>query len=156
MFSKTCEYAIRASIFIASESYQNKRVTVKDIADKIVSPKSFTAKILQILVKNNIVHSIQGIYGGFEIPKENINQINLAQIVIAIDGDSIFTSCGLGINHCSEERPCPLYNKFKGIRKELVYMLENTNLKELALGFNSGDTFLSNGEEENMYLQNEN
>ena len=39
MFSKTCEYAIRASIFIASQSYQDKRVTVKDIAEKIDSPK---------------------------------------------------------------------------------------------------------------------
>src|SRR3970282_2773786 len=106
MFSKTCEYAIRASIFIATESYQGKRVTVKDIAEKIDSPKSFTAKILQILAKNNLVHSIQGIGGGFEIPKEAIKQINLLQIVTAIDGDSVFTSCGFGINYCSADYPC--------------------------------------------------
>jgi len=142
MFSKTCEYAIRASIFIATQSYQNKRVTIKDIAEKINSPKSFTAKILQVLAKNNIVQSIQGIGGGFEIPKETINQINLAQIVTAIDGDSIFTSCGLGIDHCSEEHPCPLYKKFIGIREELVFMLKNTNLEEMALDIKSGDSFL--------------
>ena len=35
MFSKTCEYAIRACIFIASQSYQGKRVTIKDIAEKM-------------------------------------------------------------------------------------------------------------------------
>ena len=142
MFSKTCEYAIRASIFIATQSSQNKRVTIKEIAEKINSPKSFTAKILQILAKNNIVHSIQGIGGGFEIPRDTINQITLAQIVTAIDGDSIFTSCGLGINHCSEEHPCPLYKKFKGIREELVFMLKNTNLEEMALDIKSGESFL--------------
>jgi Rrf2 family protein len=142
MFSKTCEYGIRACIFIATQSYQNKRVTIKDIAEKINSPKSFTAKILQILAKNNIVHSIQGIGGGFEIPKDTLPHINLAQIVTAIDGNSIFTSCGLGINHCSEEHPCPLFSKFKGIREELVFMLENTNLEELALDIKSGDSFL--------------
>jgi Rrf2 family protein len=142
MFSKTCEYAIRASIFIASQSYQNKRVTIKDIAEKINSPKSFTAKILQILAKNNIVHSIQGIGGGFEIPKHTISKINLAQIVTAIDGNEVFTSCGLGINHCSEDHPCPLYKKFKTIRKELASMLENTNLEELALDIKTGDSFL--------------
>jgi Rrf2 family iron-sulfur cluster assembly transcriptional regulator len=142
MFSKTCEYAIRASIFIASQSYQNKRVTIKDIAEKIDSPKSFTAKILQILAKNNIVHSIQGIGGGFEIPKDTISKINLAQIVTAIDGNEVFTSCGLGINHCSEDHPCPLYRKFKNIRKELANMLKNTNLEELALDIKSGDSFL--------------
>jgi len=89
MFSKTCEYAIRASIFIASQSHQNKRVTITDIAEKINSPKSFTAKILQILAKNNLVHSVQGIGGGFEIPKEIMSEIKLSQIVTAIDGDSI-------------------------------------------------------------------
>ena len=46
MFSKTCEYAIRASIFIATQSFHDKRVTVKDISEKIDSPQSFTAKIL--------------------------------------------------------------------------------------------------------------
>jgi Rrf2 family iron-sulfur cluster assembly transcriptional regulator len=142
MFSKTCEYAIRASIFIASQSYQNKRVTIKDIAEKINSPKSFTAKILQILAKNNIVHSIQGIGGGFEIPKNTISKINLAQIVTAIDGNEVFTSCVLGINHCSEAHPCPLYKKFNNIRKELAAMLKNTNLEELALNIKSGDCFL--------------
>ncbi len=142
MLSKTCEYAIRASIFIATQSSQNKRVTIKEIAKNIDSPQSFTAKILQILAKKEIVHSIKGIGGGFEIPKDDIKKINLAQIVIAIDGEALFTSCGLGINHCSEERPCPLYNKFKGIRKELVFMLENTNLEEMAMDIRSGDSFL--------------
>jgi len=142
MFSKTCEYAIRASIFKATQSYHGKRVTVKDIAEKIDSPKSFTAKILQILAKNNLVHSIQGIGGGFEIPKDTLSKINLAQIVTAIDGDSVFTSCGLGINHCSEAHPCPLYSKFKAIRAELASMLTNTNLQELALDIESGDSFL--------------
>ena len=142
MLSKTCEYAIRASIFIATQSSQNKRVTIKEIAENIDSPQSFTAKILQILAKKEIVHSIKGIGGGFEIPKDDIKKINLAQIVLAIDGEALFTSCGLGIDHCSEERPCPLYNKFKGIRKELVFMLENTNLEEMAMDIRSGDSFL--------------
>ena len=142
MLSKTCEYAIRASIFIATQSSQNKRVTIKEIAENIDSPQSFTAKILQILAKKEIVHSVKGIGGGFEIPKDDIKKINLAQIVLAIDGEALFTSCGLGIDHCSEERPCPLYNKFKGIRKELVFMLENTNLEEMAMDIRSGDSFL--------------
>jgi len=142
MFSKTCEYAIRACIFIASQSYQNKRTTIKDIAENIDSPRSFTAKILQILAKKEIVHSIKGIGGGFEIPKENIKKINLAQIVSAIDGETVFKSCGLGINHCSDERPCPLNKKFKSIRENLAKMLENTYLEELVFDINSGDSFL--------------
>ena len=142
MFSKTCEYGIRASIFIASQSYQNTRVGLRDIAKKIDSPEAFTAKILQTLVKSNIIHSIKGVGGGFEIPKDTLNQIKLSQIVTAIDGDSVFTGCGLGLSNCSEDHPCPAHEKFKAIRNELAFMLENTNLEELALGIKSGETFL--------------
>lgn len=142
MFSKTCEYGIRATIFIASQSYQDKIVGLKDIAKKIDSPEAFTAKILQILSKNNIIHSIKGVGGGFEIQKDMMNQIKLAHIVTALDGESVFTGCGLGLTHCSEEHPCPMHDKFKSIRNELADMLENTNLEELALGIKSGDTYL--------------
>ena len=142
MFSKTCEYGIRAAIFIASESYQNNRVGLRDIAEKIDSPEAFTAKILQILSKNNIIHSIKGVGGGFEIPKENMSQIKLSQIVTALDGNRVFTGCGLGLKQCSEDHPCPVHDKFKSIRNELAFMFENTNLEELAIGIKSGDTFL--------------
>ena len=144
MFSKTCEYGIRAAIFIASESYQNNRVGLRAIAEKIDSPEAFTAKILQILSKNNIIRSIKGVGGGFEIPKEKMSQIKLSQIVTALDGDRVFTGCGLGLNQCSEDHPCPVHDKFKSIRNELAFMLENTNLEVLAIGIKSGDTFLRN------------
>lgn len=48
MFTKTREYAIRACIFIATKSYENKRTTIKDIAVNIDSPESIIAKILQV------------------------------------------------------------------------------------------------------------
>jgi len=142
MFSKTCEYGIRATIFIASQSYQNKRVGLKDIAKKIDSPEAFTAKILQILAKNNIIKSIKGVGGGFDIPRETMKDIKLAQIVSALEGDRVFTGCGLGLTQCSEDHPCPMHDKFKLIRNELAFMLENTNLEELAIGIKTGDTFL--------------
>ena len=71
-----------------------------------------------------------------------MKQITLAQIVTALDGNGVFTGCGLGLESCSEDHPCPVHDKFKSIRNELAYMLENTNLEELALGIKSGDTFL--------------
>ena len=142
MFSESCQYGIRAAIFIASESYQNNRVGLRAIAEKIDSPEAFTAKILQILSKNNIIRSIKCVGGGFEIPKEKMSQIKLSQIVTALDGDRVFTGCGLGLNQCSEDHPCPVHDKFKSMRNELAFMLENTNLEELAIGIKSGDTFL--------------
>jgi Rrf2 family transcriptional regulator, iron-sulfur cluster assembly transcription factor len=142
MFSKTCEYGIRAAIFIASESYQNKRSGLKDIANKIDSPEAFTAKIMQTLTKNKLIDSVKGVGGGFEIPKERMASIKLSELVDALEGDRVFRGCGLGLTNCSEEHPCPMHDKFKSIRNELTHMLETTTLEELALGIKSGDTFL--------------
>lgn len=59
MFSKACEYAIRASIYIAAETEDGRCIGLPDIAKKINSPEAFTSKILQKLVKNEVIQSIE-------------------------------------------------------------------------------------------------
>ena len=142
MFSKSCNYAIKATIFIAKHSLEEKKIGFVDIAKEIDSPQAFTAKILQILVKAGIIDSVKGVNGGFYIQKKRIASTFLVEIVNAIDGDTVFNGCGLGLSQCSEDYPCPVHDKFKCIREELAKMLETTNLEELALGIKSGETFL--------------
>ena len=142
MFSKACEYGLKASIYIALNSYDGKRVSLKEIAKEIDSPEAFTAKILQDLVRSKLINSVKGAYGGFEIEKQNISEIRLSQIVTAIDGDSIYQGCGLGLHVCDENHPCPVHDQFKLIRNKLKIMLENTNLEHLALDIKSGASFL--------------
>lgn len=142
MFSKACEYAIKACIFVTQSSMRNERVTPKQIAEEINSPVAFTAKIMQQLVKNNLVSSYRGAYGGFEIEKDRVAQISLSQIVSAIDGDKIFNGCGLGLDACNESHPCPVHHQYKTIRQDLQKLLDSTNLKQLALGIETGLSYL--------------
>lgn len=142
MFSKACEYGIRATIYIAMQSLQGSRVNLKDISKEIDSPVAFTAKILQQLAKNNIIKSIKGPTGGFEIDKKDIDSIKLIHIVSAIDGDKIFNGCGLGLKECNEDFPCPVHFQFKDIRDNLKKMSSETSIYELANGLEVGLTFL--------------
>jgi len=142
MFSKACEYGIRATIYIAMQSLEGNRVNLKEIAASIDSPTAFTAKILQELVKNNIVESVKGAKGGFQIERSKIDSIKLNQIVSAIDGDKIFKGCALGLNECNEALPCPVHSKFKEIRDNLERMTKETSIYELATGLEVGLTFL--------------
>jgi Rrf2 family transcriptional regulator, iron-sulfur cluster assembly transcription factor len=142
MFSKACEYGIRAAIFIAGESLQGRRTGLKDISKEIDSPSAFTAKVLQLLVRHSIIESLKGPTGGFEISRKKMDKVKLNDIVSAIDGDSIYTGCGLGLKACSEKHPCPAHNKFKSIREELKIMLEQTSVYELSVGLNNGTGFL--------------
>lgn len=142
MFSKACEYGIRAAVYIALQSVEGKRVSLKEIAEEIDSPIAFTAKILQQLSKSGIVDSVKGAAGGFEIEKENIDKVKLSAIVHAIDGDKIFVGCGLGLKECNANKPCPVHDKFINIRNDLRDMLENTSLYEMTTGLEAGVTYL--------------
>ncbi len=142
MFSKACEYGIKATVYIALQSLEGVRTNLKDIAAEIDSPVAFTAKILQQLVKNNILDSIKGPTGGFQIEKEKIDKIMLDQIVFAIDGNSIYEGCALGFQQCDSIEPCPLHHKFVGIREELKQMLTTTSLFELATSYELGLSWL--------------
>ncbi len=142
MFSKACEYAIRAVLYIAKQSENGNRTSLKNISREAGSPEAFTAKILQPLAKNNIISSIKGPNGGFEISEENLNKVKLADIVKIIDGDQLFTGCALGLSQCNNEKPCPLHDNFLKIRTEISELLETTHLKDITEGLNAGLTFL--------------
>ncbi|MCB0464276.1 MAG: Rrf2 family transcriptional regulator [Aequorivita sp.] len=142
MFSKACQYGIKASVYIASQSALGNRISLKDIAFEINSPEAFTAKILHQLAKQNILTSLKGPTGGFEIPKGMAETLKLTDIVAAIDGDSIYKGCALGFDSCDATQPCPMHDKFVDIRNNLRLMLENTSLYELANGIDEGLSFL--------------
>ncbi|MBW2938031.1 Rrf2 family transcriptional regulator [Aureisphaera sp. CAU 1614] len=142
MFSKACEYGIRATIHISHQSQKGQRVSLKEVAKAIDSPVAFTAKILQSLANNNIIVSTKGATGGYEIPQSNHDIVTLLQIVEAIDGDNIYNGCGLGLNQCNELKPCPIHFQFKAIRDNLKNMLQTTNINELANGLHNGVAFL--------------
>lgn len=143
MFSKACEYGLKASIFIANHSERNEMLSLKDISKAIASPEAFTSKILQQLVKSQIVISKKGYTGGFEINKNELHSIKLSRIVLAFDGDNIYKACGLGLKECNPDEPCPVHDRFKIVRDELKEMLENTSIYELTKGLNTGMTFLT-------------
>lgn len=142
MFSKACEYGIRASIYIAQQSLLNRKVNLKEISEAIESPSAFTSKILQKLSRNKIISADKGPTGGFSMDKVKLEKIKLSSIVNAIDGENIYNDCGLGLKKCNEKMPCPVHNQFKVIRKELKKMSEKTTIKSLAVDFENGLTFL--------------
>ena len=142
MFSKACEYGIKASVYIVENSLKNEKVSMKEVAKAIDSPEAYTSKILQQLSRNNIIQSEKGPTGGFSIDKTKIKQINLSTIVSAIDGDSIYNECGLGFHQCNESKPCVIHHQYKSIRSDLKTMLENTLLVDLSEDIDKGLSFL--------------
>ncbi|HMR18169.1 MAG TPA: Rrf2 family transcriptional regulator [Sphingobacterium sp.] len=145
IFSKTCEYALRAVFFIAKRSKEGYRTGIKEIAENIGSPEPFLAKILQNLRREGLIQSNKGPNGGFYLDEEDLRR-PLADVVAAIEGDKIFTGCGMGLSYCSEEKPCPLHNEFKKVRNQITEMLYKVTIgqfnEQLLEGHDEKDTMV--------------
>ena len=142
MFSKACEYAIKATIYIAQQSLQQKTVNVKDVSASVNAPIAFTAKILQQLTREHILTSVRGKQGGFFFETEKQKTVTIFQVVHIFDGDGLFTNCGLGLHKCSSENPCPVHDDFKKVRHGLVLMTQKYTFYDLALKTQNGLAWL--------------
>lgn len=143
MFSKSCEYAIKAMIFVAQKSNEDTRVGIKEIAKGTDAPEHFMAKIMQDLSRRKLIHSVKGPNGGFYMDSSDLKS-SIADIVKAIDGDVIYSNCVLGLKVCSEKNPCPVHFEYKEIKKSLIKMIENNTIADFNEKLDTGKFFLKN------------
>ncbi|MBL7977098.1 MAG: Rrf2 family transcriptional regulator [Bacteroidetes Order II. Incertae sedis bacterium] len=129
MFAKATTYAIKAMCFLALQPDQEGWVSLVTIASGIHTPIAYTAKVLQRLRKAHLVTSLNGPKGGFRLPLDR--RINLKEIVVAIEGVGLFERCGLGLERCSSESPCPIHPYYEGLKVDLNRILIETYVDEL-------------------------
>jgi Rrf2 family transcriptional regulator, iron-sulfur cluster assembly transcription factor len=131
MFSKTCKYGLRAVLYLATHTHENRKIGVKEIAEELGVPGPFLAKLLQQLARAQIVSSTKGPNGGFYMDAHNMAS-NLRQVVESIDGPDVFSSCIMGLPACSSVNPCPLHEKAVIYRHSLLDLVERQSVGEVA------------------------
>lgn len=144
MFSKSTEYALRATIYIAQKSSDKKRLSIEEISTATDIPKAYTAKILQILSKGNtLVTSVRGPNGGFYISDE-AKQLPGISILLKMGEKDIIDKCILGLHTCSEIEPCPMHHQYKKIKANLLAMFESKTIQQLASEIKRGKAVINN------------
>ena len=141
MLSLGCKASIKAVIFLATQKVGAPRPGMAEIAHHIGENVHTVGKLLQKLVKENIINSIKGPNGGFFITKEQLN-LPVISIVEVIDGKDVFEQCGLGLSKCSETHPCPFHNDFKPVRDMFKKMCIEKQIGDLCENVNSGFAYL--------------
>jgi Rrf2 family protein len=111
---------------------------VKDMSKPINVRQAYIAKLLQKLVKNNLISSSRGPKGGFYLNEENRNE-SIMSIIEVIDGEHKMTNCLLGVNECNEAKPCPLHNIASSAKSELINSFRNNSIGDLAKEIKHGN-----------------
>jgi Rrf2 family protein len=141
MLSNSSKYAIKAVLFLALNSSEEKRIMVKDIARLIMVPQAYIAKLLQELARQNIISSKSGPHGGFFLSDVNREQ-TLINIVNSIDGEKRLQSCVLDLEKCNDEKPCPLHHVVNPTKSKLIEYLSTETVLSFTKQFNLGNEYI--------------
>ena len=117
--TKTVEYAL-ISINYIEKNAKDKPVPAKSISNQFLIPEELLAKILQRLVRLDILESVQGPHGGYKLNNSTKN-INLINFIELLEGP-------VGIVDCTVNQECSLMD-FCNIRQPIKHI--NNNIRSI-------------------------
>jgi len=130
IFSRQCEYAIQAVLFLALK--ENGTMTpTKELTSKLDIPYHFLAKILQNLTRKGLIQSQKGPSGGFSLGM-SAQEITLFHIVEAIDGTDFSRMCVMGFSECSDDARCAVHEQWQTLRDGIYRMLITKDVAAVA------------------------
>lgn len=138
MFSRACEYAIQALLYLAGRP-PGVYAPVREVAQQRSIPFHFLGKIVQQLTKRGLLISSKGPNGGIALASP-ANEVTLLQVVEAIDGLDVTTQCVIGLPTCLDANPCPLHIDWRKNRMQILQMLARKTLAQLVAESQSGQS----------------
>ena len=128
--SKSFGYALRGILYIAKMQDENRKIQIDEIARSLSIPKHFLGKIMQSVVKEGLLKSTKGPYGGFSLTNETLST-PLIKLVEITDGMEQFRVCVLKLKFCDGSNPCPLHHKMEQLRRNFLSVFSETTIDEL-------------------------
>jgi Rrf2 family protein len=123
------DYAIRCLLFLVE--HRGRLATKTEIAKAVDAPDLFVAKILQRLVKANVLVSVRGIHGGFSLAREP-SAISLLDVLGASQASLAFRPCVLNPKACPLQPTCPSRPVWVKIYENTIQDLRRTTFDKLS------------------------
>ncbi len=130
MFSSTSEYAIRATMELATRPLDG-RYLAAELGEALDIPQHYLAKILQQLVRARVLKSMRGRRGGFSLARAP-EEITLHDIVAPFEDMKRYEECILGQRVCNDNNACPLHDYWKETRKKFMDELHTKTLEDIS------------------------
>ena len=129
MFTRTCEYAVRAATYIA-EYGAEKPVLARDVAAYADVPLKYLQKVLRDMVRSGVLKSARGIGGGFRLARP-AGKVSLMDVVAPFDDVLRRSNCPFGNPQCGIANPCPVHDRWGRVMGSYQRFLTTTTLGKL-------------------------
>lgn len=128
--SKLTDYATVILGYMAKDC--TKKYPCQAIAKTTGVAQPTVSKILKILVKANIVHSIRGTKGGYllAMPPQHIT---IAVIIEALEGPFALTECSLSHKNCEQVADCDIQGNWNVVHQKILALLESITLADMVI-----------------------
>ena len=133
LYSKYCEYSIRALAYLSANAQKEKYILIKEISEQTKIPCAYLHKIFQDLISNsNWIVSKKGRNGGVSL-EADCRRIKLMDIIKICDGIQTINKCILGCDkECKQSPKCKMHGKCSYILNEITVFFENMTLDVIA------------------------
>jgi Rrf2 family protein len=130
-FSKKVEYALIALLHMARKPAK-ALTTNKELSDQYHIPLELMGKVLQSLVRNGMVNSVQGVKGGYLL-NETIESLSISQVVRAVDKPIKIVKCieNHNLPDCSQIPYCNIRNPMEILQDKLEAIFEGITVSDL-------------------------
>jgi len=130
ILSKSFGYALRGILYIAKMQDEKRKIQIDEIAGNLSVPKHFLGKIMQQTVREGLLKSTKGPYGGFFLANETLTT-PLIRLVEITDGMDQFRICVLKLKYCDGTNPCPLHYEMEEIKRKFLTVFNETTIGDL-------------------------
>lgn len=125
------EYALRAMLYMCSEPH-GTTFKISDIAKKNDIPDSFLRKLVQQLIRADLLKSTQGNGGGISL-KVEAEKITPLDIIEIVEGKIGLNKCLIHDGFCNRDNYCSVHIIWDEAQTQLRDKLRSKSMKELAL-----------------------
>lgn len=130
--SKKVEYGLIALQHIAAKNPE-EIISARELATNYRISYELMGKILQKLAHHHLIHSVQGVKGGYFLAKP-LSEINLAEVIEAIEGPLRLADCMNPDFVCERGDVCNIREKVFKIQQKVHEMFESIHLENESLG----------------------
>ncbi len=128
--TRAADYALRVMIHLAAQP-AGSRASRETLAEATQVPPQFMGKVLQALTRAELIKSHRGSLGGFELGRPS-NQLNVLQVIEAIEGPICLNVCLTGGEGCGRSWWCSGHTVWQEAQAALVGVLRDATLDRLA------------------------
>jgi len=127
--STRSRYGIRLMLEL-SKNYGKGTIFLKDIAKNQEISEKYLSQLIIPLRGAGLVQSTRGAHGGYALAK-SAEEINLYEIVKALDGPISVVECVTNPKVCSRFDLCPTQKIWKGLNDSMIKYLTEITLESL-------------------------